>query len=237
MLSLTAVVKRYGRRIAVDGVDLAVGRGELVGLVGPNGAGKTTALRIAVGYLDPDAGGVMIDGAAMAADRRAARAKIGYLPEHAPLPVDDTVAGYLAYRARLKRVAAAGVAAAVDRAIERAALGSVRGRVIATLSKGFRQRVGLADALIADPPLVVLDEPTAGLDPVQVRELRGQLAAVAAERAVLVSTHALGELAAIATRVVVMRAGKVLADATPAALRGGGGGSLEDAIVARLEAP
>jgi ABC-2 type transport system ATP-binding protein len=192
VLQLSGVVKRYGRRVAVDGVDLAVGRGELVGLVGPNGAGKTAALRIATGYLDPDAGTVTVDGVDLARDRRSAQAKIGYLPEHAPLPIDDTVGGYLRYRARLKRIARKDVAGAVERAIERTALGDVATRVIATLSKGFRQRVGLADALIADPALVVLDEPSAGLDPVQVRDLRAQLSAAAADRAVVISTHALG---------------------------------------------
>jgi ABC-2 type transport system ATP-binding protein len=238
VLRLSGVAKRYGRRVAVDRFDLFVERGELVGLVGPNGAGKTTALRIAVGYLDPDAGRVEIDGIDLARHRRRAQARLGYLPEHAPLPIDDTVAGYLRHRARLKQVARGDVAGAVTRAIERTALADVAGRVIATLSKGFRQRVGLADALIADPPLIVLDEPTAGLDPIQVRDLRTQLAAAAGDRAVLISTHAMGELAAIATRVVVVRAGKILADGAPAVLiEQAGKKSLEDAIVALLEQP
>src|SRR5213078_2839660 len=144
---------------------------------GRNGAGKTTLLRIATGFLDPDAGEVIVDGIAMARQRARAQARLGYLPEHAPAPGELTVREHLYLRARQKRAPARGAGAVIDRAIALAGLGDVVGQRIATLSKGFRQRVGLADALLGDPPLVILDEPTSGMDPIQVVQLRRHLTA------------------------------------------------------------
>jgi ABC-2 type transport system ATP-binding protein len=174
---------------------------------------------------------VVVDGIAMARDRAAAQARLGYLPEHAPAPGELTVHEHLYLRARHKRVAAAGLA----RAVELAGLGDVTRQRIATLSNGFRQRVGLADALLGDPPLVVLDEPTGGMDPIQVRQLRDHLIAAARARAVLVSSHAVADLEALASRVAVLRAGELVAIDTPAALCARTGAArLEAAVVALL---
>jgi ABC-2 type transport system ATP-binding protein len=223
-----------GRRRALAGVSLEVAAGEAVLLVGRNGAGKTTLLRIAVGYLDPDAGDVIVDGIAMARDRARAQARLGYLPEHAPAPGELTVREHLALRARQKRVGAA-IDRAIDRAVGLAGLGDTLRQPIATLSKGFRQRVGLADALLGDPPLVILDEPTSGMDPIQVAQLRDHLVAAARDRAVLVSSHAVSDLEALASRVAVLRAGELVAIDTPAALcRRAGVERLDAAVVALL---
>jgi ABC-2 type transport system ATP-binding protein len=231
MLALRGIVRAFGGRRAVDGVSLDVAAGEAVLLVGRNGAGKTTVLRIAAGFLDPDAGDVVVAGIAMARERARAQAKLGYLPEHAPAPGELTVREHLVLRARQKRVAAAGL----DRAIALAGLGDTLRQRIATLSKGFRQRVGLADALLGDPPLVILDEPTSGMDPIQVRQLREHLAVAARDRAVLVSSHAVADLEPLATRVAVLRAGALVAVATPAALcERTGAARLEAAVIALL---
>jgi ABC-2 type transport system ATP-binding protein len=239
MLALRGIVRAFGRRRAVAGVSLEVAAGEAVLLVGRNGAGKTTLLRIATGFLDPDAGEVIVGGIAMARQRARAQARLGYLPEHAPAPGELTVREHLYLRARQKRVAGAatgaGIGAATDRAIALAGLGDTTRQRIATLSKGFRQRVGLADALLGDPPLLVLDEPTGGMDPIQVRQLRDHLAGAAADRAILVSSHAVSDLEPLATRVAVLRAGELVACDTPAALcRRTGAGRLEAAVVALL---
>src|SRR5215468_5407185 len=223
--------RSFGRRRAVAGVSLEVAAGEAVLLVGRNGAGKTTLLRVATGYLDPDEGEVTVDGIAMARERARAQARLGYLPEHAPAPGELTVREHLALRARQKRVGAA----AIDRAVGLAGLGDTLRQPIATLSKGFRQRVGLADALLGDPPLVVLDEPTSGMDPIQVRQLREHLAAASRQRAVLLSSHAVSDLEALASRVAVLRAGALVAvDAPDALCRRAGAARLDAAVVALL---
>jgi len=231
MLVLRGIVRAFGRRRAVAGVSFEVAAGEAVLLVGRNGAGKTTLLRIATGFLDPDEGEVIVDGIALARDRARAQARLGYLPEHAPAPGELTVHDHLYLRARQKRVAAAGLL----RAIELAGLGDTTRQRIATLSKGFRQRVGLADALLGDPPLVILDEPTSGMDPIQVSQLRHHLVAAARDRAVLVSSHAVADLEPLATRVAVLRDGALIALDTPAALcQRAGADRLEAAVVALL---
>jgi ABC-2 type transport system ATP-binding protein len=235
VLRLDAISKSFGARRALVDVSLAVDVGETVLLVGENGAGKTTLLRIATGFLDPDAGAVAIDGIAMARERARAQGRLGYLPEHAPSSPELGVAEYLRARANVKGLDRAAAARSIDRAIAELALGEVAAQRIATLSKGFRQRVGLADALLGEPPLVVLDEPTSGLDPIQVRELRERVRAIGRDRALLVSSHAVADLGGIATRVAVLRAGTKIADAAPAELRErAGGASLEDAIIGLL---
>ncbi len=215
MLALRDVEKSYGSWKALAGVSLAVAAGEAVLLVGRNGAGKTTLLRIATGFLDPDAGDVTIDGIAMARDRARAQAKLGYLPEQAPAPHELTVMDHLRLRARQKQLRDDAVA----KAIEQADIADVAKRPIGVLSKGYRQRVGLADALLGDPPLLILDEPTSGMDPVQTKALCEHLVAAAKARAVLVSSHAVADLEPLAQRVVVIHKGRVVADGTPDELR------------------
>jgi ABC-2 type transport system ATP-binding protein len=211
------VRRRFGRRVALDGVSLSVDAGEIVGLVGPNGAGKSTLLRILAGYLDADLGEVSIGG------------RVGYLVETSPLPPEMRVVEYLRHRAALKGVARDAVAVAC----ERAGLAGVEARIVGTLSKGYRQRVGLADALLGDPAVLLLDEPASGLDPMQTRELRALLGELGGARAIVMSTHALGELETLAARVVVIAGGRVAGDGTPAELRARTKTrNLEDAVVA-----
>jgi len=230
MLALRSVSRAFGDRRAVAGVSLEVAAGEAVLLVGRNGAGKTTLLRIATGFLDPDAGAVAIDGIPIG-QRLAAQARLGYLPEQAPAPVELTVRDHLRLRARQKghggdAVGRAAALVAIERELDRR---------IGTLSKGYRQRVGLADALLGEPPLLVLDEPTSGMDPIQVKELREHLVRAARDRAVLVSSHAVADLEPLATRVAVLRGGELVAVDTPAALCARARvDRLEDAVVALL---
>ena len=235
MLRLTAIARAFGARRAVAGVTLEVAAGEALLLVGENGAGKTTLLRIATGFLDPDAGQVSIDGIDVARDRARAQARLGYLPEHAPAPPELIVRDHLMSRAHLKRLGR-GAAAAVARAMAAADIEGVAQQRIGTLSKGFRQRVGLADALLGEPPLLVLDEPTSGMDPIQTRELRDHLIEATKQRAVLVSSHAVSDLEPLATRVAVLAAGALRALGTKAELcEQTGTHSLDDAVVAIME--
>ena len=204
MLALREIAKSYARLLNIS---LEVAVGEILLLAGENGAGKTTLLRIATGYLDPDAGEVTIDGIPMATARAAAQAKLGYLPEHAPSPAELTPREHLALRAKLKRAGAGEV----DRVLAAVSIeGAEADRPIGLLSKGFRQRVGLADALLGRPKLLVLDEPTSGMDPIQTRQFVAHLAEAAKSCAVLVSSHAVGDLGAIATRVAVLRPGELV---------------------------
>ncbi len=236
MLAAIAIDKAYGDRRALIGVTLEVAAGEAVLLVGRNGAGKTTLLRIATGFLDPDAGEVHVDGASMAHTRARAQARLGYLPEQAPAPADLIVRDHLRFRAHQKGIT--GVAEAVALAARAAAIESELGRRIGTLSKGYRQRVGLADALLGEPALLVLDEPTSGMDPIQTAQMRDYLIAAARKRAVLVSSHAVADLEPLATRVAVLRAGALVAFDTPEALRvQTGTARLEDAVIQLLGEP
>ncbi len=232
MLELRGIRKAYGKRRALDDVTLTVAAGEAVLLVGRNGAGKTTLLRIATGFLDADAGAIHVDGVDLSRHRARAQAKLGYLPEHAPAPAELTVRAHLTTRARLKGV----TVDAVDKAMAAAAVTSEADRRIGTLSKGFRQRVGLADALLGEPPLLILDEPTSGMDPIQTKELREHLIGAAKERAVLVSSHAVADLEGMAARVAVLRDGTLVALGTPReVIEKAGASSLDAAVVKLLE--
>lgn len=221
ILKLRDVGKRYRRRVVLDGLDLALGRGEIVGLLGPNGSGKTTTLRIAAGLLWPNRGAVELLGESLTPERSALRTRIGYLPERVPLYDPMTVRGYLEFVAGVRGLAGRRRRVAVADALAAFALEAVAGRVIGHLSKGFRQRIGLAQALIAAPDVLLLDEPTNGLDPFQIIEARAMILRASEGRGVIFSTHILQEVAALCTRVVYLHGGRLitLGSVPPAARR------------------
>lgn len=221
MIEVEGLTKDYGTVVAVRDVSFSVGRGEVVGFLGPNGAGKSTTLRILAGFLGATSGKVRVNGHDLAEASLLARAQLGYMPEAAPLYPELRVREYLEFRARLKRVPRAKRAACVERALERANLQDVSETTVGHLSKGFRQRVGLADALVADPPLLILDEPTAGLDPNQVREVRALIKELATDHTVLLSTHILSEVEATCQRALVIDRGRLVAQGTLAELSRG----------------
>ena len=204
------LTKWYGPRLAVDHISLEVQAGEVMGLLGPNGSGKTTILRILTGYLRPSAGTARIAGLDVVNDSLAARARVGYVPEDVPLYGWMGVREFLTFMARLKGLERRAAAGAVDAAIERLALGDVRRLLIGKLSRGYRQRVAIAQALLGNPDLLIFDEPTNGLDPRQIIEMRGHIRALAGERTVLVTSHILGEIERVADRVAILLAGRLL---------------------------
>jgi ABC-2 type transport system ATP-binding protein len=220
VISVAHLTKKYGAFTAVDDLCFDVGEGEVLGLLGPNGAGKTTTMRMVTGFLPPSKGRVRIAGYDLYDNPIQAKRKIGYLPEQPPLYPDMTVRKYLAYVAVLKDVPAARTKAAVALAMERARIGGVADTRIGTLSKGFRQRVGLAQAIVHEPPVLVLDEPTSSLDPKQRHEVRELITALKGRHTVILSTHILPEVSDVADRVVIINRGKAMAVDTPANLAG-----------------
>jgi ABC-2 type transport system ATP-binding protein len=228
MIEASNLSKRYGEVVAVDDVSFSVGRGEIVGFLGPNGAGKTTTMRMLTGFLPPTDGSARIAGHDIFEEPLAARRAVGYLPESPPLYPEMTVASYVRYVASIKDVPRARRSEAVARALERCALTDVASRVIGTLSKGYRQRVGLAQAIVHDPPVLILDEPTVGLDPIQIGEIRALIALLAsgeggaARHTVILSSHILAEVRAICRRVIMINQGRKTVDAPLAELTSGG---------------
>jgi ABC-2 type transport system ATP-binding protein len=214
-LELVGVEKSFGRSKVLRGLDLAVGRGEIVGLLGPNGSGKTTTLRLVAGALAPDRGTIRVCGLDLASAPREARRRIGYLPERPPLYDALTVTEYLGFVAAAKGLRRSDAARAIAAATESFDLGLVRRRMLGRLSKGFRQRVGLAQACLGAPALLLLDEATSGLDPVQIVEARAFIRRGSAGRGVLLSSHIMQEIATLCTRVVVLHEGKVIAVERP----------------------
>jgi ABC-2 type transport system ATP-binding protein len=213
MIEARALTKRYGEVLAVDSVSFTVERGEVVGFLGPNGAGKTTTMRMLTGFVPPTDGSARIAGHDIFEEPLEARRAVGYLPETPPLYPEMTVTSYLRYVAKIKDVPRAKRKEALERALERCALKDVRTRVIGTLSKGFRQRVGLAQAIVHDPPVLILDEPTVGLDPVQIGEIRGLIRELASggsggQHTVILSTHIMAEVSAICRRVILINEGR-----------------------------
>jgi ABC-2 type transport system ATP-binding protein len=228
MIEANGLSKRYGDVVAVDDVSFTVGKGEVVGFLGPNGAGKTTTMRMLTGFIPPTEGTAVIAGHDIFGDPIAARRAVGYLPETPPLYPEMSVTSYLSYVATIKDVPRRGRREAVDRALERCGLTRVRHQVIGTLSKGFRQRVGLAQAIVHDPAVLILDEPTVGLDPLQIREIRALIAELAApeqgesQHTVILSTHILPEVEAICRRVVMIHGGRKVVDSPLEELTAGG---------------
>jgi len=219
VISVSHLTKRYGAHLAVDDVSFEVGKGEVVGFLGPNGAGKSTTLRILAGFLGPTSGRVEVAGHDVVDESFEARRCIGYMPEAVPLYPEMRVVEYLRFRAELKRVARPRRAAYVDEAMRKAGVVEVANKPIGHLSKGYRQRVGLADAVVAKPPIVILDEPTAGLDPNQIREARALVRDLGREHTVVLSTHILSEVEACATRVLLIHQGKLAAQGSVDELR------------------
>jgi len=211
MIEVEHLTKFYGQRAAVDDVSFQVGRGEIVGFLGPNGAGKTTTMRMLTTFLPPSSGSARVAGQDILRQSMEVRRAIGYLPEHPPLYPEMTVTDYLGFVATLKEIPGPKRAAAVGRSIERARLADVRQRLVGNLSKGYRQRVGLAQALLTDPAVLILDEPTIGLDPNQIQEVRALIRGLAGEHTVILSTHILSEVEATCQRVVIIDRGRIVA--------------------------
>ncbi len=219
MIEVQSLTKRYPTQVAVADVTFSVREGEIVGFLGPNGAGKTTTMRVLSGFLPPTAGAARIAGYDVVTQSKRARACLGYLPESAALYPEMRVREYLTYRARLEGVRGAQVRARVEEVVGRCLLEEVADRKVENLSKGFRQRTALAGALVHQPPVLILDEPTIGLDPMQIIKIREMIRALGRERAVLLSTHILPEVETVCDRVLIIDRGRIVAEGTPQELR------------------
>ena len=211
MIEVQNLSKRYGQHVALNGVSFSVGRGEVVGFLGPNGAGKSTTMRILTTFMAATSGSVRVGGDCVFEHPMRVCERIGYMPENNPLPLDLRVGDYLKFRAQLKRLANGDSANRIAEVMEQCGVADVAGRFIGQLSRGYRQRVGLADALLAKPELIVLDEPTAGLDPNQVRSVRSLIRELAGSHTVLISSHILSEIEMTCDRVVILHEGRLLA--------------------------
>ena len=212
MIEVRELSRSYGELKAVAGVSFDIGHGEIVGLLGHNGAGKTTIMKMLTGCLEPSSGTIRIDGLDLAERRREVQRRIGYLPENCPLYPEQTVLDSLEYQALLHGMPAQERPAAIRRAIERTALGPKATATVGTLSRGYRQRLGVAQAILHSPKILVLDEPTNGLDPTQIQHMRDLIRELAREATVIVSTHILQEVEAVCQRVLIMRAGTLALD-------------------------
>jgi len=233
MIEVQNLTKRYGQHVALDGVSFSVGRGEVVGFLGPNGAGKSTTMRILTTFIAATSGTVRVGGDCVFEQPMRVRKRLGYMPENNPLPLDLRVADYLKFRAQLKRLANGDSANRIAGVMEQCGVADVAGRFIGQLSRGYRQRVGMADALLGKPELIVLDEPTAGLDPNQVRSVRKLVRDLAGGHTVLISSHILSEIEMTCDRVVILHEGRLLASGALDELMA----KANAAIVAEVRAP
>jgi len=216
LIEVRDLAKHYGPIRAVDGISFEVRRGDVLGFLGPNGAGKTTAMKMITGFVEPDRGSVRVAGHDLADESLEARRQMGYLPETAPAYGEMTVAGFLEFVAEARGLG--NTTAALDRVVQAAALGRVVHQTIETLSKGFQRRVSLAQALIHDPEVLILDEPTDGLDPNQKASVQELITSLSAGRAIVMSTHILDEAERVCNRALVISEGRILVDSTPEAL-------------------
>ncbi len=212
MIEVEQLTKRFGPILAVDRLSFAIGRGEIVGLLGPNGAGKSTTMRMLTTYLSPTSGHAKLLGHDLFEQPLEVRRSIGYLPESVPLYLEMRVTEYLKFRAQLKDVPRRQRRRAIADVIVRCRLEDVENRILGQLSKGYRQRVGLAEAMLHDPPILILDEPTAGLDPIQIREVRSLIGELANRHTILLSTHIMSEVEATCGRVIVIAGGRIALD-------------------------
>jgi ABC-2 type transport system ATP-binding protein len=219
MIQVDNLRKEFGSKVAVNGVTFSVEKGQVLGFLGPNGAGKSTTMRMVTGYFRPTSGSVKIGGVSMLDDPETAKRSIGYLPENAPLYSDMTVASFLGFCAELRGLTGAANTKAVDRVLELCFLDSVRNQSVDTLSKGYKHRTCFAQSIIHDPDVLILDEPTDGLDPNQKHEVRGLIKRMGQNKAIIFSTHILEEVEAACSRAIIIDRGKVVADDTPEGLK------------------
>src|SRR5947208_5816752 len=229
MIEVASLTKRYGELAAIRDVSFTAAPGQILGFLGPNGAGKTTTMRIITGFLPATTGTVRVDGFDVFDQSTEVRRRIGYLPENPPLYNDMSVGSFLRFVARLKGMARAEVGGAVERVLETCGLTGVRDRLLGHLSKGFRQRMELAQALIHDPPVLILDEPTIGLDPRQIIEIRSLIKTLGGKRTVVLSTHILPEVSQVCDKVVIINDGRIVVEDQLANLTRGR--ALEDVII------
>ncbi|MEM1147535.1 MAG: ABC transporter ATP-binding protein [Pseudomonadota bacterium] len=237
MLDLQNLRKAFDDHVAVANLSFHLDKGEVLGFLGQNGAGKSTTMRMVSGVLEPDSGDAKINGSSIVSARREAQSQIGFLPEGAPLYRDMTPMRFLRFIAETHNIRGANRAQAIDRVVADARIANVVSKPISSLSKGYRRRVGLAAALIHDPPVLLLDEPTDGLDPIQKRAVRALVARMAPTKAIVISTHTLEEVPAMCSRVVVIDRGQVVADETPESLENRSPGGLEAVFVSLAGRP
>ena len=211
MIEVENLTKHYGQHVALDGITFSVEHGEVVGFLGPNGAGKSTTMRILTTFLAATSGSVYIGGDCVFEQPNRVRRRIGYMPENNPLPIDLRVRDYLNFRAQLKHLSKDMAIKRIDEVVDECGISDVANRYIGQLSRGYRQRVGMADALLANPELIILDEPTSGLDPNQIRSVRSLIRKLSGKHTVLISSHILSEIEMTCDRVIILHEGKLLA--------------------------
>lgn len=219
MIEADGLARRYGEFTAVEGISFSIADGEILGMLGPNGAGKTTTIRMITGFLPPSSGKVTINGHDLVRDPHRARREVGYLPENVALYPEMRVSEYLGYRARLQGMSRTDAKSAIGEIVDRCMLSNVERQIIGTLSKGYRQRVGLASAILHGPRVLILDEPTVGLDPKQIIAIRELIRELGRERTLLLSTHILPEVEQLCARVLIIDQGRIIAEGTPTELK------------------